>query len=95
MRRARAADEILECEVDGPRVRPAPGKTRGLFQQVLIEHKIHTFHVYGVCLGAFCGQDARQKITRANAARVRLHRVGVLEYRSWAAAGYAADEPVV
>src|SRR3990172_1216284 len=41
-------DEFLERALDSPRVRPLAAQADGLLEQIFIEHKICTFHVYSV-----------------------------------------------
>ena len=69
---SRSPHKILKCKVDGSRIRPAAGKPCRFLQELIIKHKVCTFHVYNIT----CLQVGVNKLvptpTSESEARVRL-----------------------
>jgi hypothetical protein len=54
-----APDEIVQCALNGARIRALAAEAERFIEQLLIQHKIRTFHVYNVTRGDGFSNPAR------------------------------------
>ena len=73
-------DEVAERDLDRPRIGLLPAEPRRFHEQILIKHKIRTFHTHGVMVMSYrvkaaCQAGSGRYLWRSESARrVRLRR---------------------